>query len=1288
MSRAVRRITLALLPALLLPLSNVPSASATETTVSALALDNPVNAGVTTAGSLVSSPSYPVSLTMNGASVDVSNAQFFAELTPQTGQSELSVGTFPADRVASAAAVGLRLQSQSGCSREGSVTIQELSYQSSVVTQLAATWQQRCVGATDWVFGEIRYNSTLPVRQISEPASLVFLHDQQVGVQSASLFVGLFRPLGTSPVTFGTAVLSGANAADFAISADTCSGQVVTPPATCSVSVYFTPSATGTRWGSISLPIDTARGAATVGFYAHGLSAPTAPISLASMAAIDGNRITFQPGAAGLYNRPTSFEVFRGTTADDLASIGTTNRSDVPYGDPFSADLAPGSTHVYAVRALNAYGASPMSDPITVVAPAQARVPTTARVLVVDGGHGSVLGDRDGVTTNVVVDPFSSDSSFTLTSTGSASISVGAPVGAYLTTGTYPISNPLSVPADGTHASLRASVSGSLFCYAATGSLVINDIGVDAAGLLRILDADATFQCPSGATSSAAIRLGTDTGYPAADLADLSLPDAPIGSSQNAALAYTNAGTSALSISGVQVTAPDGSASSTWSLSGANDCVTTLAPGQSCHVGVAGNAAALGANDGAITFTDGTPLGTHTRTLHVHGITVPNAPISLYADRQSGAVTVHWGQQSDLEHLPASYRILRGVDADHLSTLATVNADSGTSGQYTDPDTADGSRTYAVVAVNAAGDSPQSLPLTLDLALRSPTALTAGASVKTVALSWTAPTGMPANPISGYAIFRGTSPTSLAQVATVGGSPYWTGPAPAPGVHAYFAVEAITSGGNGPRSSVVDVIGTASQLIASRYFQGSDRISALSSGGLPTSLVSQDSSAYDIAVTPNGTTAAYSIVDYQGNSVLRLAHTDGSGVYGMAPVNEDAFSPAWGPDNKRLAYASESRTTGADHICLANTSSTAIQMTTCIPNSTSFTSPSWLNTTTLVVEDDTSGTAPLRKLTTAGTSSAIAGTAGGYQPSVSPDGTQVAFLVAGASDFSELIKVVTLSTGAVRTLSAPDLLYSTPSWARDGSALFVSGWSPNGSHIIKVSSSPSGGSTTLTSGADEYSVAVSTPDLTPPAPKINAVATTTLGTSITPSFSATDALNGIASFSLSYRRAAFNTPYSAPTVLTLTRPTAVALAKGYTYCFSVRATDRAGNTSAATPEQCTVVPLDDRSLGRSSGFAALTGSGYYASTVARATALNQAMTRTGGTSFKQLLLVATTCSTCGAVDVLVGGVRVAHISLLSTSTVNRRVIPTPSFSSRSGTVVIKVISSGKPVLIDGLGYRK
>ena len=92
------------------------------------------------------------------------------------------------------------------------------------------------------------------------------------------------------------------------------------------------------------------------------------------------------------------------------------------------------------------------------------------------------------------------------------------------------------------------------------------------------------------------------------------------------------------------------------------------------------------------------------------------------------------------------------------------------------------------------------------------------------------------------------------------------------------------------------------------------------------------------------------------------------------------------------------------------------------------------------------------------------------------------------------------------------------------------------------------------------------------------------------------------------------------------------LSAGYQYCFSVRARDRAGNTGAWSSDRCTSMPLDDRALSVSTGWARGSSTSYLFNTYSKTVKTSAQLTRSGVQS-RRLALVATTCATCGTVDV-------------------------------------------------------
>jgi hypothetical protein len=203
----------------------------------------------------------------------------------------------------------------------------------------------------------------------------------------------------------------------------------------------------------------------------------------------------------------------------------------------------------------------------------------------------------------------------------------------------------------------------------------------------------------------------------------------------------------------------------------------------------------------------------------------------------------------------------------------------------------------------------------------------------------------------------------------------------------------------------------------------------------------------------------------------------------------------------------------------------------------------------------------------------------------------------------------------------------------------------------------------------------------------------TLAKQITVRWSGSDNGSGIDHYQLRYRRAAstgnfpksWTTPSSWST-LKVTKATA-SVAAGYDYCFQVRAVDRAGNVSGWSSSKCTAAALDDRALKASTGWARRTGRAYYLGTVTSGTQKGATLSKSG-LALDRLAVVVTKCSGCGSIAVFVGSKKVGTVNLSASVTKNKVIVTFPRFSFRTGTVTLKVLSSGKKVLIDGLGVSR
>jgi hypothetical protein len=193
-------------------------------------------------------------------------------------------------------------------------------------------------------------------------------------------------------------------------------------------------------------------------------------------------------------------------------------------------------------------------------------------------------------------------------------------------------------------------------------------------------------------------------------------------------------------------------------------------------------------------------------------------------------------------------------------------------------------------------------------------------------------------------------------------------------------------------------------------------------------------------------------------------------------------------------------------------------------------------------------------------------------------------------------------------------------------------------------------------------------------------------------WSGSDGGSGVGSWQVQWQRARYDGGFgawSSPTSYSgsTTSHTYTGLARGYDYCFRVRAIDAAGNTSAYSPRRCTSVLLDDRSLAASSAWTRITGSHYYAGTATSGKKHGAVLTRTHA-QLDRLALLVTKCSGCGTVGVYVGTTLIAKVSLAATSTRNRQLIAVKPFSYRSGTVTVKILSRRKLVRVDGLGIAR
>lgn len=243
----------------------------------------------------------------------------------------------------------------------------------------------------------------------------------------------------------------------------------------------------------------------------------------------------------------------------------------------------------------------------------------------------------------------------------------------------------------------------------------------------------------------------------------------------------------------------------------------------------------------------------------------------------------------------------------------------------------------------------------------------------------------------------------------------------------------------------------------------------------------------------------------------------------------------------------------------------------------------------------------------------------------------------------------------------------------------------HGPHVLHVEAVDERGNSTT--GDLPFVVDTVKPTVTQTAP----ASPFTVGTSIVVKWKGQDSGSGVESYDIRWQKAAhtadaFGVWTTVTSPKTATSRTISPVTRGATYCSTVRASDRAGNLSTVTPARCTAIPLDDRDLADSSGWTRSSPSGWFRGTALTSTRLGATLAVTGVT-LKRVAVVAKKCPTCGIVGVYVSGQLVGKVDLRA-STTSRQVVALPAFSLRTGTVKLKVLTSGKPVKIDALGVSR
>ena len=141
------------------------------------------------------------------------------------------------------------------------------------------------------------------------------------------------------------------------------------------------------------------------------------------------------------------------------------------------------------------------------------------------------------------------------------------------------------------------------------------------------------------------------------------------------------------------------------------------------------------------------------------------------------------------------------------------------------------------------------------------------------------------------------------------------------------------------------------------------------------------------------------------------------------------------------------------------------------------------------------------------------------------------------------------------------------------------------------------------------------------------------------------------------------------------------------YVFTVAAEDTDGNVDPTPARERWTVPLNNTALAKHSRhWSKRTGRGYFQDSYS-ITDQRGAFVEQGKRGFRSLVLVATRCRGCGKVAVLLGDERLRTIDLSAAKTRKRQILPVERWRKpQTGRVRVEVLSDGKDVILEGIGF--
>lgn len=1155
----------------------------------------------------------------------------------------------------------------------GRIAVEEATYDSTGVLQtLAARYAFACGtdDAAPLVAGELRLSSTAPFAlgraAFTPTASLA------VAVGASIAVTAVVTNGGTVPVTPADVTLTAAPEVRAQIVTDGCTGTLLQPSGQCRVDLAVAPTARLSRAPlSVTAAVpelpgpgaDVRGGSVTVSGTVTSDNPPVAPATITPTAGVDGVAVAWGPAAAtSTTAAATSYDVHRSSPVGDRDFTGRTTTSLVDTG------LPAGTTATYTVRGVNVYGTGAWSDPVSAVVPSwdgPYDPPRREMSIVWDEAvagqsfltYPAHLANGPGV--------FYTTYAAGRATFGDSYTSVSLP--AAVADGQYDVGS-----AAGT-VDVRAT-SGRA-CATPSGRLQVQHSAPSYTGGYASLSADADLLCGDGHHLRIELRWATPEPVHVLSAASTPALTAVWGRSAPGTVVVANTGSAPSAVEGVRLIDDTIGTAAPFAITGSTCAGAVLQPQETCVVSVR-YTPVTGAwmNDYAVLVVRAdlgeTPVG------ELVGIPVASlgAPQEVRATGRPGHVDVSW--------YPPGGTDGEGIDSYRVEEL-------GPDGSVTVLATTVAATTTADLGVLAEG------PHRLRVVVRTP----AGHESASDALTVTVPSRWLLT-TDGHGV-RTWDP---AGTGTGGGQI---------GTDWLWAVASSPT-----REAIVVSTGYPHPHLELRDLDGAT-IRTLTDAG----------TGYDVdpAVSPDGARVAFTRLTSAGSEQLMVVPSAG-GAAAAVPGGSELSSPAWTPDGRSLVASDDRDVTPVPGLV-------RVDVTTGARTSLAGTSGAWAvsvsrtGAVAYLLTDPVSGADQLRTTSAVGGGSTLVGGAqwldavvwdptGRYlavtgQAPWESSGTSWVYDTAAAAaspqrlsggvsvawhDPHSVAPIAGLSgsafTGrsATLTIAASDADDAVGGLGRE-CQLDVGPWlacSPVWS-LSGLAAGTHTASARVIDPSGQRSAVVSrtwTVDTTAPTARVTSIAPLATSSDLALRYGGVDAGGaGVASYDVRERYASYGGSlggYVYPRTWQGTRATSLSarMSAGYEYCLSVRARDAAGNVGAWSADRCTVAAVDDAALAASTGWVRGRSSAYLSGTYSATRRAGAALSRTLVRG-RQIGVVATTCPTCGSVDIYHGGVRLGSVSLVSSRATYRKVLWLRAGVTRYGTVVVKSTSS-RSVVIDGI----